>query len=336
MPLSRLAVLTLSLTAALAHQAASADALLPPFALGVPNASNLYGLELNQWFAISNEVTAGTIIDGALSQHGGPLSLPSAAQLSRQAEDSQAANGKLASAFARVGANSLGASASAGAPLEPMSTGSVAVGHSFVGYWAVLDQDTSIHFDLKLDGQLGTTGDRATGTDRSGAAVTALVSGSEANFTTESQYALLKTAGLDAFAVGGDALLQQLITAKSSTQTHLDVFGAQSDTMTRALDVDTTLHVTANGTRIDCDTPISPACGRYFYMVGAFLFTGAQNGGLADFSHTLAITSVSVGNGAAQPFTALSPVPEPASAAMLLTGLLGLGGFVARRRRQIP
>ena len=331
MPTSRLAALARSLTAAFAPLVASADVSLPPLPLGTPNAANLYGLELNQWFAISNEVTAGTIIDGTLSQSGSSLTLPSTAQLSRQAEDSQAANGKLASAFARVGANSLGASASAGAPLEPRSTGSVAVGHSYVGYWAVLDQDTSIHFDLKLDGRLGTTGD-APGADRSGAAITALVSGSEANFTTESQYALLKTAGLDAFAVGGDALLQQLITARSSTQTHLDVFGAQSDSMARSLDVDTTLHVTANGTRIDCDTPISPACGRYFYMVGAFLFTGAQNGGFADFSHTLTITDIAIGAGSAQPFNAVSPVPEPASAPMLAVGLFALLGLVVRRR----
>ncbi|HET9642804.1 MAG TPA: PEP-CTERM sorting domain-containing protein, partial [Burkholderiaceae bacterium] len=78
--------------------------------------------------------------------------------------------------------------------------------------------------------------------------------------------------------------------------------------------------------------PISPACGRYFYMAGAFLFTGAQNGGFADFSHTLEITSVSVGDGAAQPFEALSPVPEPASATLLAVGMLGLFSIVTRRR----
>lgn len=332
MPISRLTVLALSLTAALAPHGASADVSLPPLLLGTPDASNLYGLALNQWFVVTNEVTAGTIIDGALSQQGGTLSFPSAAQLSRQADDAQAAGGKLASAFARVGANSLGASASAGAPLEPMGTGSMAVGHAFVGYWAVLDRDTSIHFDLRLDGRLATTGDRAAGADRSGAAVTALVAGSEANFTTESQYALLRAAGLDAFAVGGDPLLQQLISARSSTQTHLDVFGAQSQTMDRSLDIDTSLHVTANGTRINCDTPVSPACGRYFYMVGAFLFTGAQNGGFADFSHTLQVSSFSIDGGVAQPFSPASPVPEPASALLMLLGGAALVGLRRRTR----
>jgi|APMI01.1.fsa_nt_gi hypothetical protein len=332
MPSFRLAALALSLPAAFAPQAASADALLPPIPLGVPNASNLYGLELNQWFAITNGIAAGTIIDGTLSEQGGPIYYPSVADLNRTAEDLQAFNGKQASAFARVGPNSLGASASAGAPLEPMSTGSVAVGQSWVGYWAVLDQDTAIHFDLKLDGHLATTGDRSSGTDKSGSALAAFVIGSEANFTNESQSALLQTAGLDALMVGGAPLLQQLITLKPSTQTYLDAFGAQSDTTSRSLDINTTLHVTANGTRINCDTPISSACGRYFYMVSAFLFTGAQNGGFADFSHTLEISSVSVGSGPAQPFSALSPVPEPASAPLLALGIIGLAGIVTRRR----
>ncbi|KQY81738.1 hypothetical protein [Pelomonas sp. Root1444] len=331
MNLLRLSTLALGVAASLAHGPASAVSLVTPPTLGAPNPSNLYGMELNQWFVLSNGVMAGTLIDGALRQSGSTEYFPTPALLSRSADDSQVSGGKLASSFARVGAFSAGASASAGAPLEPMSTGSIAVGHATVAYWAVLDQDTTITFDLKLDGHMGTTGARSLGADRSGAAVTALALGTQANYTAAGSYTFLQKAGLGAFEVGGDPLLQELISAHSSTQTHLDVFAAQSDTMHTALDVDTTLHVSAQGTRIDCDTPFSPACGRYYYGMTVFLFTGAQNGGFADFSHTMEITGVSVGGGATVPFNAISAVPEPASALLLIAGLLGLR--VGRRSR---
>ena len=46
-----------------------------------------------------------------------------------------------------------------------------------------------------------------------------------------------------------------------------------------------------------------------------------------------AVTGVSIGGAAAQPFNAISAVPEPASASLLITGLLAAGGFVMRRRQ---
>ena len=329
-------IAAIALASAMAHLPASADAVLPPFPLGAPTPANLYGLELNQWYVASNEVFAGTIIDGALSRSGGTVDFPTPSQLSRSADNAQHNDSKLASAFARVGPYSLGTSASAGAPLEPTATGSVAIGHAVVGYWAMLDQDTTVTFNLKLDGHLGTTGDVALGADRSGAAVTAFAFGSETGLSSANAYTMFAKAGLGAFAEGNneDAALQELISAQPSTQLHLDVYGAQSDVNHRAVDVDTMLHVSANGTRIDCDTPISPACGRYFYMVGTFLFTGGQTGGLADFSHTLQVSSVSIGGGAAQPFLPASPVPEPASWLLMAAGMAALAALAGTRRRR--
>lgn len=330
MQVLRLSALALGLAASFTFPASAASLVTPP-SLGAPDLPNLYGMELNQWFVLGNSVFAGTLIDGVLSRSGSTEYFPTPSLLSRSTDDFQISGGKMASSFARVGPYIAGSSASAGAPLEPLSTGSIAVSHATVGYWAVLDADTTITFDLKLDGHMGTTGDRALGADRSGAAVTALALGTQANYSAEGSYAFLQKAGLGAFEVGGDPLLQELITAHSSTQEHLDVFAAQSDTMHRALDVDTTLHVSAKGTRIDCDPALSPACGRYFYGMTVFLFTGAQNGGLADFSHTMEITGLSIGGAPTQPFNAISAVPEPAPALLLAAGL---AAFALRRRQR--
>lgn len=337
MPLLRPTLLALSLAATLAPRPAAADVVPPALPIAIPDSSNLWGLELNQWYVGVNAAVAGSIIDGQLSQDGGWRYLPSAAELTRSAQDAQASGSKLGSAFAQLSPTSLGASASARDPLAPASTSTLAIGYSLVSHWALLDQNTSFQFHLKLDGQLRTLGERAAdpGGSGSGAAVAALALGSPAGFSADKQYALLDAAGLGAFAEGGDPLLRQLGSLQSSTQTHLDAFGAHTDTLSSALDVDTTLRVTAEGTQIHCDTPVSPACGRYFYMMSVMLFTGARNGGVADFSHTLSVDSFSVGGGAAQPFAPLSPVPEPASGALLALGLAALAGGAARRAGKV-
>ena len=318
-------------TPSLVHAPASADVTPPALSLGTPDISNLYGLELNQWYVFGNRVTAGTIVDGKLSEHSDSRVLPIGTDLSLRVEDAQVSGSKLASAMARVSPTSVGAAVSARDPLNPLGGGTAAVSYSTVTYFAMLDQDTSFTFDLKLDGQLHRLAD-AMAPERSGAAVAALAYGSHANYTGAKSSAAFLAAGLDLDA-GSETLIQQLSSLQSSTQTHLDAFGAQTSPVDTWIDVDTTLHVTAQGTQQNCDKPISPACGRYFYFFSVLLFNGAQNGGATDFSHSLEVSSVSLDGGASLPFSAISPVPEPTQAALLVAGLLAGCAVAARRPR---
>lgn len=313
--------LALSLGLLLNAGAAVAQATLP-----LPPLS---GLTPGQWFVGSNQVSASTLIDGIESGKDAFHIAPRPTELAMDVKDGQTQGSKSATAFARVGPNSLGTAVGASDPLNPDSTFTGALAQASLLYVAVLDNPVSVRFELKLDGQLDVNGSRSLGSDRSSASLAMFAWGSQSNGTTEQQRALFANAGIDIDAEG-DAMLAQLQAWPTSTQAHLATLGAQATTSSPHVTVDETLHVTAEGTRIDCDVSVAPICGRYVYYVGVSLFTLAQNGGFADFSHTLQVSSFSIDGGAAQAFAPTSPVPEPASALLML---IGGAALLARRRR---
>jgi hypothetical protein len=327
----------LSLLALTLSLPATAQTALPGLTLGTPDPASFYGALLNQWYVAATQVSAGTLIDGTPTQSGSFGLFPAPGSLAGLAESQQQQGGKAASALGSLSATKLGAAATAAAALDPQATGMVAVGYSMLSYWAVLDQDVTVRFSLPLEGRLTTTGNRSLGPDASLSGVVAWAHGSQTNPTNAGQAALFANAGIDVNAEG-EALLRQLATVQPSTQTHLAVFGAQADTLHPTVDVNSTLEVTAQGTRIDCTVPIpgplSAICGRYFYFMNVALFTGAQNGAQADFSHTLSVASYSIDGATAQPFNAVSVVPEPGPAPLFGLGLAGLAALRWQRRRR--
>lgn len=329
----RLTALALSLATAFLSTPAVADLTAPPLPLGTPGFSNLYGLELNQWYVYANQNTAGTLVDGKTTQDGALTIFPTGTDLTRRAETSQVSGSKQASALATVSPTSLGAAASAHDPVNLFSNGTLAVGQASMMFAAVLDQNTSFKFDIKLNGHLDANDQHKLGPDVAGAAVSALVFGSTPNYKTEDMVTTFNAAGLDPYAEG-EAFIRQYSALQSSTQAHMDTFGAQTSPIHDLVNVNTTMHVSVDGTYQDCDRQLSPACGRYVYFFNVMLFTAAQDGGLADFSHTLQVSSYSVGGGAAQPFSAVSAVPEPATAPLLALGIVGVLGAAARRRQR--
>ena len=308
--------------------------ILPGFNPSTVMSGDWLGIPIDRWWVELNQVSASTYIDGVSTQDKSSVVAPTPAQLNLHASTFQTLGSKVAASSSNTSATSVGSSASAIDKLVPDSTLTASTSYAIAAYWAVLHDSSSVTFDLKLTGTLNAVGSRTFGSNPSSAAVAAIAVGSLPDETTAAAYQLFANAGIDAHAEG-NALLEELAHWPTTTQRNLATFGAQVNTAGTENSVDTRMSVTADGTRINCDPALASPCGAYFFYFNVFLFTGAVNGGVADFSHSLAVESFRTGSGPSQVFgsSPLSAVPEPSMAACLLLGLFGLVSRKALSRR---
>lgn len=294
--------------------------------------------ELNRWHVFESKTSAVALIDGRLQNDfhrqifgDGLLAEDSLARLT--------ADGRSAEAKNTLGATRLGSFSTALQPLDPNATISLAHGYSMISFAAFLSNAAPVTLDLHLTGSLQTLGDRAaTGSDPSRAVVAAYGLGSPSDVNEDGYNRLFANAGIDP-NLEGEALLNQLAHWPTTSQRNLQTIGVQTDSLHRSAEVDQRFSVTADSTRYDCPAGVvSPLCGSYYLQFHLFLFTAAENGGVADFSHSLAVDAIRVAEGTAltfEPGQALpvitTPVPEPGRAVLLGLGLLAIGGLKSRR-----
>jgi len=299
--------------------------------------------ELNRWYVMESKTSAVAVIDGQLQNdfhrhiYGDGL----------LAEDSQARlnlDGRSAEARNSVAAGRIGSFSAARQALNPDATFSLAHGYSMISFAAFLSNAAPVTLDLHLTGSLQTLGDRAaTGSDPSRAVVAAYGLGSPSDVNEGGFDRLFANIGIDP-NLEGEALLNQLAHWPTTSQRNLQTVGVQTDSLNRSAEVDQRFSVTADSTRYDCPAGVvSPLCGSYYLQFHLFLFTAAENGGIADFSHSLAVDAIRVAEGTSLSFdpgqalpVITTPVPEPSRAALLGLGLLAIGGLKSRRGHRKP
>jgi hypothetical protein len=283
---------------------------------------------VGRWYYAYSNTSATALTDAAYNQDAhtsyglasdnGGLALPSQISVST--------GSKVASASSFVAATAIGAGTTAVDALDPDSTLVASTAVAVIHYRAVLSSPDPVTLDFHLSGQLNVVGDRSLGTDPSRAAVAVAAVGSLTDAAPGAYDALFANIGL--VPVDGLFTLDQYAAWPTSTQRNLATAGAQASTAHLEQIVDTHFSVTADGTLIDCAPGLAPVCGNYFFFFTVFMVAGSENGGLADFTHTLSVEAIHAGAQAPVSFepTAL-PVPEPATALLWLAGLCSLGAL---------
>ena len=326
----------LGVALALASPGAQAQ-LAPPDLSAVPLFSP--DIAVNQWYVTGTTASAFAGVD--LLSDGRTVWGTGTSGINVSASGSLAdLLGKSASAESRASATSLGAIASSH-NLEPGDTLSGATAWANVSYMTVLDTPGTVSLDFRLSGRLSIDGGRSAAmTDPTRSAVAVYVMGAAPDMTTESVNAMFTSVGIDPMATD-TALITQAAHWPVSSQPNLATYGQALDSLSvsNVAEVDTHLTVQSQGAYIDCHglSPAPAVCGKYLYQFWGVMMTGAENGAVADFSHTLEATALHLPGGATlgfsdgQAIAVISSVPEPASAALMLAGLGLVGGW--RRRR---
>jgi hypothetical protein len=285
----------------------------------------------DHWYVASHLATASTLVAGVadFQSMGGIAS----SDVNLAVSNAQVNGARSASAAARVDGASLGGASAARDALDSTSTLTVASSWSQVWFMGFMKGSGPLTFTLHLDGSLLSSGDRSpVSSDPSGASVGLMAMGSLGPGADTAAYAALASvAGVDP-SLEGEALLRRMLALPTTTQAQMITFGQQATTVNRSVLVDQNFEVTALGTPQECSAYAPELCGTSFYFLAVTLVTGAENGGAADFMHSLKVTDYRDGAGAVHTFAA-QPVPEPATIALWLVGLAATAGVVRRRLR---